>query len=85
VSVVSASVWPADAKTGRRGRGDARSDESHQKDDQFYGDECRDDEEDCEQMLIDELHVRQVGPAQPIPIHFPAKAKTISARDPNFT
>src|SRR5262249_16977746 len=36
------------------------SGENHQKEDQLDRDEGRDDEEDCEQMLIDELHVRQV-------------------------
>ena len=51
----------------------AHSGENHQKDDQLDRDERRDDEEDCEQMLIDELHVRQVVARIAIPLHFPAK------------
>jgi hypothetical protein len=35
----------------------------------------RDDEEDCEQMLIDELHVREVVARTAIPLHLPAEGK----------
>jgi hypothetical protein len=50
-----------------------RSGENHQKDDQLDRDERRDDEEDCEQMLIDEPHVREVVARIASPLHFPAK------------
>jgi hypothetical protein len=56
-------------------RGHAASGENHQKDDQLDRDERRDDEEDCEQMLIDELHVREVVARTAVPLHLPAKGK----------
>jgi hypothetical protein len=56
------------------------SGENHQKDDQLDHDERRDDEEDCEQVLIDELHVRQVVARIAIPLHFPAKGEKTPIR-----